>query len=303
MDHEPTSTAPVAPDDLSTVIARFDTEIGEFLGGLGLPENLHDALRYSVLGGGKRLRPALAWYSAVACGGTGPEAIHAGIAVELIHAFSLIHDDLPSLDNDSMRRGRATLHIHAGEAMAVLAGDALLSIAYEAAMGYPQPELGLAMCRELAAGTRCMIAGQVYDTLGGTPPGIDELEAVELIHRNKTGALLRASCRMGAISAGATDSSLEHLTSFAESIGLQFQVIDDLLDVEGCDDRVGKAVGKDEAMGKRTYPGILGIEGSRSLAAQLGTRADASLDALDDLGLGDTNPLRRLAGLLRARNA
>ncbi|CAN0597575.1 unnamed protein product, partial [Laminaria digitata] len=176
-----------------------DVHIRAFIDSRSLPSNLSDALHYSVLGGGKRLRPALAWYSSIACGGNGEDALNAGTAVELIHAFSLIHDDLPALDNDDLRRGRPTLHIHAGEAMAILAGDALLSIAYEAALNHPRAELATRLSTELAQGTRAMIAGQVYDTLGGLPEAASDLEAVELVHRNKTGALLRASCRMGAI--------------------------------------------------------------------------------------------------------
>ncbi|HCT45518.1 MAG: hypothetical protein CMJ35_01885 [Phycisphaerae bacterium] len=292
-----------APADLASVVQRVDDCIDAFLRSRSLPANLHDAVVYSVLGGGKRMRPALAWYSAIACGGTGESTLNAGTAVELIHAFSLIHDDLPALDDDDLRRGRPTLHKHAGEAMAILAGDALLSLAYEAVLQQEDTSIAQRLCNELAAGTRSMIAGQVYDTLGGFPNNLSELQMVELIHRNKTGALLRASCRMGAIAAGACEQSLQRVTTYAESIGLQFQVIDDLLDVEGSSEAVGKTLGKDEAAGKRTYPALIGVDASRSLAQKLGDEAQRALEQLDGLGQGDVGPLRQLGDLLTHRTA
>ncbi len=179
----------------------------------------------------------------------------------------------------------------------------MLSLAYESALSHPQPQIARSLCAELGFGTRRMIEGQVYDTLGGLPSGIRDLEAVELIHRNKTGALLRASCRMGAISVGASDAALEAITSYSEAIGLQFQIIDDLLDVEGCSDAVGKALGKDEAAGKMTYPGVLGVGRSRSLAQQLGEHAQQALGRLHALGLGDCDPLRAMGELLTHRIA
>ena len=304
-DQQTTSTTmnANAPADLAPVIAQFDASIARFLASKGLPDNLHNAIVYSVLGGGKRLRPALAWYSAIACGGSGEHTLAAGTAVELIHAFSLIHDDLPSLDNDDMRRGRPTLHKHAGEAMAILAGDALLSLAHESVLQHDDPALAQRLSIELAEGTRAMIAGQVYDTLGGFPEGLSEREKVELIHRNKTGALLRASCRLGAICAGACEQSLQQVTSYAESIGLQFQIIDDLLDVEGSSEAVGKALGKDQAAGKRTYPALIGVEASRELAEKLGKSAHEALERLHELSNGDVDPLRRLGDLLTHRTA
>jgi geranylgeranyl pyrophosphate synthase len=285
------------------VIERVDTHLARFLDRRALPSKLDSAIRYSLLGGGKRIRPALAWYSAVACGTPGEHSLEAGAAVEMIHAFSLIHDDLPALDNDDLRRGRPTLHIHAGEAMAILAGDALLSMAYESTHEHPDPEIALRLSKELASGTRAMIEGQIFDTLGGLPDGIGEIEGVELIHRNKTGALLRASCRMGAVAAHADDRALDLLTAFSESIGLQFQIIDDLLDVEGSSQTVGKALGKDAAAGKRTYPEVVGVEESRRVAQRLGSTASEALNELDALGLGDTRPLRLLGDMLTHREA
>ncbi|MFG0299889.1 MAG: polyprenyl synthetase family protein [Phycisphaerales bacterium JB047] len=292
-----------AQTDLGVVVQRIDEYIDAFLRSRSLPANLHDAVVYSVLGGGKRLRPALAWYSAIACGGTGESTLTAGTAVELIHAFSLIHDDLPALDDDDLRRGRPTLHKHAGEAMAILAGDALLSLAYEAVLQQEDTSIAQRLCNELATGTRSMIAGQVYDTLGGFPSDLNELQKVELIHRNKTGALLRASCRMGAICAGASEQCLSLVTTYAESIGLQFQIVDDLLDVEGSSEAVGKALGKDVAAGKRTYPALIGVEASRSLAQKLGEEAQLALEQLEGLDQGDVNPLRQLGDMLTHRTA
>lgn len=287
---------------MDMVIRQIDAYLASFLDRRELPRNLDAAIRYSLLGGGKRIRPALAWFSAVACGAPGEGSLQAGCAVEMIHAFSLIHDDLPALDNDDVRRGRPTLHKHAGEAMAILAGDALLSLAYESTHEHPDPRIALRLSNELALGTRAMIEGQIYDTLGGMDEGISDLEAVELIHRNKTGALLRASCRLGALSAGASDEALALITRYSESIGLQFQIVDDLLDVEGCSDAVGKALGKDAAAGKRTYPGAVGIEAARSAANRLGDEAARALSDLESMGLGDTEPLRRIGEMLTHRD-
>lgn len=291
------------PADLDRVIADFETHAEQFLASRALPVNLLNAIRYSVLGGGKRLRPTLAWYSAVACGGRGEDSLNAGLAVELIHAFSLIHDDLPALDNDTLRRGRPTLHVHAGEAMAVLAGDALLSLAYEAALDDPRAEVSHQLCFELAQGTRAMIEGQVYDTIGGIPESLSDREAVELIHCNKTGALLLASCRMGAVAAGASTAAMDFLSGYASAIGLQFQVIDDLLDIEGDGTQVGKTLGKDAAAGKRTFPRVIGVAASRAFAEQLEQQAADALNRLEQLGLGDAQPLRALGKLLTHRQA
>ncbi len=287
---------------MDTVVRQIDAYLVSFLDRRELPRNLDAAIRYSLLGGGKRIRPALAWFSAVACGAPGEVSLPGGGAVEMIHAFSLIHDDLPALDNDDVRRGRPTLHKHAGEAMAILAGDALLSLAYESTHEHLDPRIALQLSAELAQGTRAMIEGQIYDTLGGMDEGISDLEAVELIHRNKTGALLRASCRMGALSAGGSDDALALITRYSESIGLQFQIVDDLLDVEGCSDAVGKALGKDAAAGKRTYPGAVGIDAARSAANRLGDEAARALGDLESMGLGDTEPLRRIGEMLTHRD-
>ena len=292
---------PARTDSLSTetgdIIARIDHAIVDFLDRRGLPGNLDEAIRYAILGGGKRLRPVLAWRSAEACGADGAVSLAAGVAVELIHAFSLVHDDLPAMDDDDLRRGRPTLHIHAGEAMAILAGDAMLTLAFEAAT---DPAFGLEagiiprLLSELCGGTNAMIAGQVYDTLGGFNDELTQEQRLRLIHHNKTGALIRASCRMGALCANASDVQLGSITEFSEAIGLQFQVVDDLLDAEGDSATVGKATGKDASAGKLTYPGVLGIEASRAIASDLHDRAQRSTAALGDRGQGLLDLLGKL---------
>ncbi len=279
---------------LRDVIAIIDQQIESFVASKGFPDNLHQAIEYAVLGGGKRLRPALTWFSSIACGGTGNDSIHAGIAVELIHAFSLVHDDLPAMDDDDLRRGRPTLHIHTNEPMAILAGDAMLSLAYEAVMNTDDHSIARLLTGELAQGTRAMIIGQVYDTLGGLPTDRTDEEQIKLIHCNKTGALLTASCRMGAISANATEQQLDLITRYAQAIGLQFQIVDDLLDTEGTVEHVGKATGKDAAAGKLTYPGILGAARSRKIVQEL---ADVASNALFDLEASTTGTTAQLAQL------
>lgn len=275
------------------IIGRVEGALAACVESSPVPSVLREAMVYALLGGGKRLRPVLAWRCAEAVGGeeAGQRSLPAGVAIEMIHAFSLVHDDLPALDNDDLRRGRPTLHRHAGEAMAVLAGDALLTLAFDAAdqlagEGGADHALRLALVRELARSARSMIAGQVYDTLGGLPEGLDDAGRLELIHRNKTGALIRCACRMGAmLGAGSADDTeaLRAVTRFAECLGLAFQIVDDLLDVEGSSGSLGKATGKDARAGKLTYPGVLGVEGARAEIARL--EADAE-EALRPLGPG-----------------
>lgn len=264
------------------IVNQVDAALDRFVGISELPDNLREAIRYALLGGGKRLRPVLAWRCAEAVGGQGRDSLPAGVAVELIHAFSLVHDDLPALDNDDLRRGRPTLHRHAGEAMAILAGDAMLTMAYDAlwqAQGLGD-RLRVGLVRELGEGTRAMIAGQVYDTLGGMPGGLEDRARLELIHRNKTGALIRASCRMGAMLGGAGDSELAAITRFAEDLGLIFQIVDDLLDVTATPETLGKATGKDVEAGKLTYPMVLGIEGTRREIDRVQADAESALAPL-----------------------
>ncbi len=295
----------LSPDTLAP-LPRIEGVLEGFVANLPPPDALRDAVAYALLGGGKRFRPLLAWHCAVAAGraagaedphALGEASLHAGAAVELVHAFSLVHDDLPAMDDDDLRRGKPTLHIHAGEAMAILAGDAMLAFAF-GLLGEGRtervreagPGLTCALGRELLAGTAAMIGGQVWDTLGGLPADLDARARLELIHRHKTGALIRAAARMGAI-CGAVEAGhpceegspiLAAIGEYADAIGLIFQITDDLLDVEQSSEAAGKRTGKDAEAGKLTYPVVLGVEGSRAAVAE---QTDRALGALQASGL------------------
>jgi geranylgeranyl pyrophosphate synthase len=202
------------------------------------------------------------------------------------------------MDDDDMRRGRPTLHVHAGEAMAILAGDAMISIAFELLSETDvAPADAVRLVGELARATTAMVGGQVYDTLGGLPAGLSDEEQLALIHRSKTGALLRAACRMGAICGGASDHEMKRLDRFGEALGLMFQIVDDLLDVTQSSEHIGKAAGKDVSKGKLTYPGLLGIERSRRDVDRLRVEA---IDALSAFGRR-ADPLRALAADMAVR--
>jgi geranylgeranyl diphosphate synthase type II len=291
-----TDAPPTVLHDLATEV---ELALAHRLESAELPENLREAVRYGVLGPGKRLRPALALLSCEAVGGPRAAAIPAAVALELIHCFSLVHDDLPAMDDDDLRRGRPTLHVHAGEAMAILAGDVMVSLAFQCLATAPGLDDGVraALTAELAGGTTGMIAGQVYDTLGGFPDGCTDRERLDRIHHNKTGALLRAACRMGAIAGGASPRTLERLTRYGEAIGIMFQIVDDLLDVTQSAEHIGKATGKDQSAGKLTFPGLLGIEASRAEVRRL---KDQAHDALEHLG-DAAAPLRSLCDYMAVR--
>jgi geranylgeranyl pyrophosphate synthase len=288
---------PLGPGDRDDPATRVEVYLAEWLDGRPLPASLAEAVRYAVLGPGKRLRPILIVRSAEAVGGRADEALAPAAAIEMIHAFSLVHDDLPALDDDDLRRGRPTLHRHAGEALAILAGDALLGLAVELLIDRLPQRLAVPVCRELIGGCNRMIAGQVCDTLPGAHPTGTARERLETIHRNKTGALIRAACRAGAICGDATPPQLEAVTAFGEAVGLMFQVVDDLLDVTGTTEELGKTAGKDARQDKLTYPALLGVEGSRAEVQRL--RGEA-LEALEPLGRG-AGPLRELCDYLSAR--
>lgn len=256
-------------------------------------------MRYSVFAGGKRLRPILCLAAAEACGGLTKSAISLACAIECIHTYSLIHDDLPSMDNDDFRRGRPTCHKVFGEGIAVLAGDALLTIAFEIAAqadGWPRYDLR-AIFREIsvAAGSRKLIAGQVAD-LEGEGRKINRTQ-LRYIHENKTAALLTTSVRLGAMSANATKPDLRAISDFGHALGLAFQVIDDILDVTQTSEKLGKSAGKDAAAQKATYPSVLGLAKSRAEAGRLTREAH---DALQPLGKRATT-LRALANYLLER--
>ena len=270
-----TTSAPLDPALLDAV----ERALGAFLAEQAIPENLRAACLHAVLAGGKRLRPILVLESAMAAGGTVTGAMPAAIAIEFVHAFSLVHDDLPALDNDTMRRGKPTCHIAFGEAMAILAGDCLLALAPVAAARAAHNASEIQ--RELMSGTVRMIAGQVYDTLQGFPSGLGDGQKLELVHHNKTGALLEASCRMGALAAGADAATIARLTAYGRATGLMFQIVDDLIDATQTAEHAGKATGKDAEAGKLTYPVVHGIDGSRREIARL--RSEAS-EAIAPLG-------------------
>lgn len=250
------------------------------------PRTIHQAMRYSLFAGGKRLRPALAIAAAEACGGEVEPALPAACAVECIHTYSLIHDDLPCMDDDDLRRGRPTSHKVYGEGVAVLAGDALLTIAFEIlAQAKETPRYKMAtLIRELAtaSGSQWLIGGQVADLEGEGK----KLKGAELdyIHRCKTAALLTSSIRLGAMSANVTSSKLAALTEFGQSLGLAFQVIDDILDVTQTTEKLGKTAGKDVAATKATYPAIHGLERSREEAHRLTVKAHNSLKPFGKAG-------------------
>jgi len=266
-------------------VAAIDAALAEAVGHAELPARLDEPVRYALLSPGKRLRPALVLASAEAAGGTREPAMPAAVAVEMIHAFSLVHDDLPAMDDDDLRRGRPTTHIRFGEAAAILAGDALMSLAFREILRSPASPGPLAA--ELARATTAMIAGQTEDTLGADAGDTPE-NTLRRIHARKTGALLRACCRMGAIAAEAEPAALGALTRCGEAIGLAFQIADDLLDVEQTAENLGKRAGKDAGRGKLTYPGLLGPEASR-----------AELDRLHEVALAAIEPLGPAAGSLR----
>ncbi len=287
---------------VNEIVAAVESCLDRYLGERRLPDHLLDAIRYALLGGGKRLRPVLAWRCCEAVGGAGEASLPAGAAVELIHAFSLVHDDLPAMDDDDLRRGRPTLHIRSGEAMAILAGDAMMALAFELIVERVRSaELADALVRELSQATSGMIAGQVYDTLGGLPADLPAIDALHVIHRNKTGALIRAACRMGAMCAMAGESAdaskLGAVTRYAEATGLMFQVVDDLLDSEGTPEQTGKRTRKDSAAGKLTFPGLIGVEASRREVERLSAEAVSAAEILGPRG----KPLADLAQVMASR--
>jgi geranylgeranyl diphosphate synthase, type II len=266
------------------------------------PVSIHEAMRYSLFAGGKRIRPILAISTASAVGTEKTGVEHAAASLELIHTYSLIHDDLPALDNDDLRRGRPTCHKVFGEALAILAGDALLTLAFEVLARLPDisAECSIRLVAELARASGTvggMIGGQVNDIEGERKTPDPEL--LESIHRAKTGALLRASVRMGAIYAGADDAQLAALTAYGEHVGLAFQIVDDILDVEESSEQLGKTAGKDRAQHKVTFPVVYGLARSREMADE---ELAAALSALSHFD-ARADRLRQLANYIVERKA
>lgn len=270
-----------------------------------LPNSIHRAMRYSIFAGGKRVRPILMLAASEAVGGTIEDAMPAACAMEMIHTYSLIHDDLPAMDDDDFRRGRPTNHKVFGEAIAILAGDALLTEAF-ILMSSPEygakvgPERLLPVIREIShcAGSRGMVGGQVVDMESEGNKEID-LATVQYIHTHKTGALMKASVKAGAILGGANKEALAAMTKYGEAVGLAFQIADDILDIEGTTEQIGKDAGSDEARGKATYPAVMGIADSKRRAQEL---VDIALEAIAPFG-EKAEPLRELARYIVSRKS
>jgi len=279
---------------------QVDTALGHYLPTARTkPATLHQAMRYSLFAGGKRIRPLLTFAAAEACGGKLGDAMPLACAVECIHTYSLVHDDLPSMDNDDFRRGRPTSHKVYGEGVAILAGDALLTQAFEIAAkarGWPRYRHAT-LIAELTetAGSLQLIAGQVADLEGESKQLT--LPQLRYIHERKTSALLTCSVRLGGMSANCTPIQLKALTDFGYHVGLAFQVIDDILDVTQTTQQLGKTAGKDQAAAKATYPAIVGLEKSKKIAEQLTTKAFAALKPFK----GKAIALEALAGYLLNR--
>jgi geranylgeranyl diphosphate synthase type II len=267
-----------------------------------VPESIHRAMRYSVFAGGKRIRPLLALASAATITDESPGIEDAACTLEMIHTYSLIHDDLPDMDNDDFRRGRPTCHKMFGNAIAILAGDALCTLAFQvlASLDRVEPQVRVRLIQEIAgaAGTHGgMIAGQVHDIESeGSAPHAETLHA---IHRAKTGALLQASVRIGAIYAGADEERLGAITRFGEHVGMAFQIVDDVLDVEQTSEVLGKTAGKDAAQHKMTFPAVYGVVRAKEMAQAEKSAALQALSGFDHRADG----LRALAARIVDRRA
>ena len=283
---------------------RIDTALDRYAQfTAGCPEQLAEAIRYSLLAPGKRLRPQLVLMAAQACGGSIETAMPAACAVEMIHAYSLVHDDLPAMDDDDLRRGRPTCHKQFNEAVAILVGDALQARAFEVLATDVQPPAVAAKCCAVlarAAGATALVGGQADDlamaAMSGNEPSGD-LAELEAIHSRKTGALIMAALELGGLVAEATPTQLAALKAFGRNIGLAFQITDDLLDVSGDENAVGKRLAKDADHGKLTFPRLLGVEASRRNAEKLVEEACVMIEVFGEQGL----KLRELAQAVLTR--
>lgn len=305
----PTTTTALSPE-LEAYLALRREEVDGALDRLlppetAWPETLHRAMRYSLFAGGKRLRPILALEAAQAVGGESRPVLEAACALELIHTYSLIHDDLPALDDDAMRRGAPTCHVAFGEATAILAGDALLTHGLGLLAQYPQEEIYAAVKVQAlqvlvaAIGTEGMIGGQIADLEAERNGGAPSVDLVRTIHENKTGRLIRAALAVGGILSFAEDADLETLDEYGRAVGLAFQIKDDLLDVESDAETLGKTTGKDAAAGKATFPAALGAERSR---AMLQETVAAAVEAASRLP-GGSGRLAELARFVAERRS
>ncbi len=278
---------------VDTALDRY-TRFGE-----GCPPRLQEAIRHSLLAPAKRLRPLLVLMAARACGSSPERAMPAACSVEMVHTYSLIHDDLPAMDDDDLRRGRPSCHAAFGEATAILAGDALLALAFEVlARDLQPPAIAARCCAELAAaaGAEALVGGQADDLDSEFRElGVAQLEA---IHRRKTGAMFCISLRLGALTAEASEEQLTRLDEYGRRLGLAFQIVDDLLDVEGDAQTMGKRTQKDSSRGKRTFPALLGREESSRRAAELIAQAQKAVAPMGESAQG----LRALAAFVLERN-
>lgn len=280
-------------DIIDGYLRRFAGTPGE------IPNTLYNSMHYSLSAGGKRIRPILSIASCEAVGGNIEDVIPAATAIEMIHTYSLIHDDLPAMDNDDMRRGKPTNHKVFGEATAILAGDGLLTMAFSILSAAKSDGNRLRIIHEiaLAAGPEGMVGGQQLD-IENEGKKIDATE-LENLHSRKTGALILAAVRTGGISGGATEVQLQALTVYGKKTGLAFQIADDILDVEGDADDVGKSIGKDAKQSKNTYPAVLGLAQSKILAGRLVDEAIKALDSFDE----KADPLRMIAAYIVDRTS
>ena len=305
----PTSQLTPTGMDIREYLERKREEVDHYMQSVipsaeAMPTTLHESMRYSLFAGGKRVRPILAIAAAEAVGNAGQAVLPVASSLELIHTYSLIHDDLPAMDNDDFRRGKPTNHKVYGEAMAILAGDALLTMAFElclranAAHGLDAARQ-VRLIQELAAGSGNvgMVGGQVLD-IQAENKDID-LATLQSIHKHKTGMLIRAAVRMGAITAGATPAQLDDMTVYAENIGLAFQIADDVLNVTGTREELGKNPNTDAQRGKKTYPTFYGVEGAKQLAEDCVTRANGRLASFG----AKADPLRELARYITSRKS
>lgn len=277
-------------DEALELHTRFDEDC---------PENLGKAIRYCLLAPGKRFRPLLVLVAAEMCGGSIEDAIPAACAVEMIHNYSLIHDDLPAMDDDDLRRGRPTCHMAFDEATAVLAGDALIPMAFEVLVNHIQPASVAAQCvaaLAYASGPSQLVGGQADDL--GFQFAQADLDSLERIHRRKTGALISVSLRLGGLTAGTDPEKLQSLTQYGKHLGLAFQIVDDLLDLQGSQAKMGKKAGKDAELGKLTYPALIGAQESQLRAEQM---SQAAIDALAPFG-DNAEALKLLARFVVERN-
>ena len=269
------------------------------------PQILREAMRYSLLSPGKRLRPILCLLGAEALGARVSDAMANAAAVEMIHSYSLIHDDLPAMDDDDLRRGRPTCHIQFDEATAILAGDGLQALAFETILTKTSvPEVAVQSCLMLAkaAGPEGMVGGQCDDLLaeklGAAEKEVRAVDMLHAIHARKTGAMIRASVVLGGLAARGTTAELEKLAIYGDCIGIAFQIVDDLLDVESTSENTGKRTGKDSERGKLTFPGIYGVQTSRDRAEKLVEQAIATIDSFGSAA----TPLKQLARYITDRS-